>query len=88
MVQVLQRVKGAEFLAKCAFSALKTKIAISGKIKVPASSRCVILVLHSRFSGGRNQLCLSTVYGLGAMTCANMPKYGRYHGQNTIGHSS
>ena len=30
-VQVLQRVKGAGFLAKCAFSALKIQIAISGK---------------------------------------------------------
>ena len=30
-VQVLQRVKGAGFLAKCAFSALKTQIAIYGK---------------------------------------------------------
>ena len=72
------------------FQHSKPKLPFPAKTQVPASSRCVILVLHSRFSGGRHQLCLSTVYGLGAMTCANMPKYGRYHGygQNTIGHSS
>ena len=55
------------------FQHSKPKLPFPAKMQVPESSCYVILVLHSRISGGRHQPFLPTVYGSGAMTDCILP---------------